>query len=293
LILKLQEYRMSTQQGTDNDLRHVTVLEEAHNLLKKTSTEQGQETANLQGKSVEMLTNAIAEMRTYGEGFIIVDQAPDLLDTAVIRNTNTKIVMRLPEGTDREITGLSMALDEYQVNELSKLPQGVAAVYQNNWQETILCSIPEYKFVDLPHNKHHQENNFDELHTLMLLLTCDERTTDLINSIVYSDAPAKIRRALIQNFDKRNVLFEWAMADYITNRFNWKIAFEGTSRPCNSIEELGEIMMTNLETEFPSFSQAEIGKIGYYICRKACEVFPDNPHIENIRVNFFKKRWLL
>ena len=45
-------------------LRHVTVLEEAHNLLRKTSAEQSQEGANLQGKSVEMLANAIAEMRT-------------------------------------------------------------------------------------------------------------------------------------------------------------------------------------------------------------------------------------
>ena len=45
------------------------------------------------GKSVEMLTNAIAEIRTFGEGFVIVDQAPDLLDTAAIRNTNTKILL--------------------------------------------------------------------------------------------------------------------------------------------------------------------------------------------------------
>ena len=35
-------------------------------------------------KSVEMLANAIAEMRTYGEGVIIADQAPGLLDMSVI-----------------------------------------------------------------------------------------------------------------------------------------------------------------------------------------------------------------
>ena len=34
------------------------------------------------GKSVEMLANSIAEMRTYGEGFVIADQAPGLLDMA-------------------------------------------------------------------------------------------------------------------------------------------------------------------------------------------------------------------
>ena len=93
LFLKLLEYRMSTATSENVPLKHITVLEEAHNLLKKTSTEQNQESSNLQGKSVEMLTNGIAEMRTYGEGFIIADQAPGLLDPAVIRNTNTKIVI--------------------------------------------------------------------------------------------------------------------------------------------------------------------------------------------------------
>lgn len=293
LVLKLQEYRMSTHKETDSNLSHVTVLEEAHNLLKKTSTEQGQETANLQGKSVEMLTNAIAEMRTYGEGFIIVDQAPDLLDTAVIRNTNTKIVMRLPEGTDREITGLSMALDENQVNELSKLPQGVAAVYQNNWQEAVLCAMPKFKFVDLPQNSKTQTTEYDECQTLKLLLGGGKMTSSLLHALVLSDAPAKVRRALIQNFEKNNIVFEWAMADYITSRFNWKNVFEGTNRSCNTIDELGELMLSNIEAEFPEFSPEETGKICYYICRKAHELFPTNTEIENVRVDFFKKRWLI
>lgn len=131
LVMKLQEYRMCSS-GMNSRLRHVTVLEEAHNLLRKTSAEQSQEGANLQGKSVEMLANAIAEMRTYGEGFIIADQAPGLLDMSVIRNTNTKIILRLPDEEDRKLVGKSAALKEAQIDELSKLPLGVAAVYQKS-----------------------------------------------------------------------------------------------------------------------------------------------------------------
>ena len=67
IVLKLQEYRMSKSKEINLPLRHLTVMEEAHNLLKKTSTEQIADTANLVGKSVEMITNAIAEIRTYGE----------------------------------------------------------------------------------------------------------------------------------------------------------------------------------------------------------------------------------
>lgn len=143
LVMKLQEYRMCSS-GMNSRLRHVTVLEEAHNLLRKTSAEQSQEGANLQGKSVEMLANAIAEMRTYGEGFIIADQAPGLLDMSVIRNTNTKIILRLPDEEDCKLVGKSAALKEAQIDELSKLPLGVAAVYQNEWPEAVLCKIEAY-----------------------------------------------------------------------------------------------------------------------------------------------------
>lgn len=147
LVMKLQEHRMrqASQGKTSNQgLRHVTVLEEAHNLLRKTSVSQSQEGANLQGKSVEMITNAIAEMRTYGEGFIIADQAPIMLDETVIRNTNTKIILRLPDGDDRELVGKAVALSDNQIQEIAKLPKGVAVVYQNDWVEAVLCQFEKF-----------------------------------------------------------------------------------------------------------------------------------------------------
>ena len=144
LVMQLQEYRM-TSGRLNADLMHVTVLEEAHHLLKRTAMEQSNETVNLLGKSVEMLGNAIAEMRTYGEGFIIADQAPGLLDMAVIRNTNTKIIMRLPDLSDRELVGKAAGLNDDQIIELSKLPLGVAAVYQNDWIEPVLCKVAHHR----------------------------------------------------------------------------------------------------------------------------------------------------
>ena len=141
LVLKLQEYRMATTSGMNLPLNHLTVLEEAHNLLKRSSAEQGGEGSNLTGKSVEMISNAIAEMRTYGEGFVIADQAPGLLDMAAIRDTNTKIIMRLPDLSDRELVGRAANLSDRQITELARLPKGVAAVYQNDWVEPVLCRV--------------------------------------------------------------------------------------------------------------------------------------------------------
>lgn len=90
---------------------------------------------------MEMLTNTIAEIRTYGEGFVIVDQSPSSVDIAAIKNTNTKIVLRTPEANDREAVGRSIGLTEDQVNEIAKLPSGVAVVYQNNWINPVLTMI--------------------------------------------------------------------------------------------------------------------------------------------------------
>lgn len=145
LVMRLGEYRMSENKGMNLPLRHVTVLEEAHNILKRTSTEQDPENPSLSGKSVELISNAIAEMRTYGEGFIIADQSPSAVDTSAIKNTNTKIVMRLPDEIDRRAAGKAAALTDEQISEIARLQKGVAAIYQNDWVEPVLCKINKFE----------------------------------------------------------------------------------------------------------------------------------------------------
>ena len=148
VVYSLNEYRMDQRKGSNRRLEHVTVLEEAHNLLKNTS---GQD-SDLIGKSVEMLTQTIAEIRTFGEGFIIVDQSPSSVDIAAIKNTNTKIVLRTPEANDREAIGRSMGLTEDQVNEIAKLPRGVAVVFQNNWISPVLTMINKAEGEERPYD---------------------------------------------------------------------------------------------------------------------------------------------
>ena len=145
LVLKLTEHRMANGLANNADLRHITVLEEAHNLLKNTSNSTGS-ASMVVAKSVEMICNSIAEMRSYGEGFVLVDQSPTSVDIAAIKNTNTKIVMRLPEMTDCEAIGHSISLDEQQTAELSKLRTGVAVVMQNDWCDAVLSQIDYYPF---------------------------------------------------------------------------------------------------------------------------------------------------
>lgn len=299
VILKLQEYRMANTKGMNLPLKHLTVLEEAHNLLRKTSEDQSQDSANLQGKSVEMLTNAIAEIRTYGEGFIIVDQAPNLLDTAAIRNTNTKIVLRLPEGTDRMITGAAMALKDPQIQELSKLPTGIAAVYQNDWQEAALCSLPLHTMeeteacagVSAALKQRRRELEDSVLHLLFQRNLDLETLDELKCKVLRTNVSAKIRKDIIQNLETRNSVYEWAVADFIKKNYSLAELYNGTeNEKWKTLEQLNEIMVANLKPEFEGFSDEEMLKVMYYVCRIQHELYPQYHEIERLRVDYLKER---
>ena len=142
LVMLMSEWRMVSTHGENLPLRHVTVIEEAHNLLKNLALDGGGHGgSNVAGKSIEMISNAIAEMRTYGEGFIIVDQSPGAVDISAIKNTNTKIVMRLPEQHDCETVGSAMGLDDRQKIEIAKLPPGHALVMQDGWMGAVMVRV--------------------------------------------------------------------------------------------------------------------------------------------------------
>lgn len=145
LVMRLSEHRITHTTGSNQKLHHVTVLEEAHNILKSSTHATSEDGGDITGKSVEMISNAIAEMRTYGEGFIIADQSPNAVDISAIRNTNTKIIMRLPEESDRRISGKSAAMKDTQLDEIARLPKGVAVIYQNDWIEPVLCKIGKFE----------------------------------------------------------------------------------------------------------------------------------------------------
>lgn len=177
LVMRLTEYRMSSEQ-MNSPLKHITVLEEAHNILKKTSTSQNMESSNILGKSVEMISNSIAEMRTYGEGFIIADQSPTNLDSSVIKNTNTKIIMKLPDEEDRVLVGKAVGLDDEQIADIFKLEKGLAVVHQNDWVESVLCKVQKYNGYEELYKKVCKiENNYSNIKRDLILLLLKYRVS--------------------------------------------------------------------------------------------------------------------
>ena len=144
LLIRLYEHRIT--EGKKNGLYHVTVLEEAHNILKRSSAMQhGEDSPSIGAKSVEVLTKCITELRFTGEGFIIADQSPGELDPTAMKNTSTKIVMRLQDAADQAAVEAALSLNPEQSAELSKLDNGVGVVFQEGWIEPVLTKFDFYK----------------------------------------------------------------------------------------------------------------------------------------------------
>lgn len=127
LLVQLYEYRKSQMSKGSKSLEHILMVEEAHRLLK--NVPEGGEGGNTRAKSVEFFCNMLAEIRTFGQGIMIADQIPTKLAPDTIKNTNLKIVHRTVAREDRETIGKAMNMREEQIEYLSSLRRGYAAVY--------------------------------------------------------------------------------------------------------------------------------------------------------------------
>ena len=272
LIMRLSEYRMTGANTPNSALKHLTVLEEAHNILKRVSTEQSQEGSNMAGKSVEMITNAIAEMRTYGEGFVIVDQSPTSVDKAAIKNTNTKIVMRLPDEDDRKVSGKAAGMNDKQIDEIAKLPTGVAVVYQNDSVSHVLCKIDRMENSRVIFNEQkdsilelNSENDINYIIEFLLAGQTEntQKAFDIIQiekSVRAFNMPSKVRMALldtIEEYKKNNHISLWNsvsiydLSSLLTDLLGIRKEFEKCVRQYCQSKELNKKLTDLVKTRVP------------------------------------------
>ncbi len=127
LLVNLLEYRRQ-QEDCQLEVRHLTLIEEAHRLLKNVQSGSG-ENADPRGAAVEFFCNLLAELRSKGQGFIVADQIPSKLAPDLVKNTNLKIVHRTVDAGERALIGGAMHMTEEQIDSLAALHQGIAAVY--------------------------------------------------------------------------------------------------------------------------------------------------------------------
>jgi DNA helicase HerA-like ATPase len=121
-------------------LRHLTVIEEAHRLLRQPPPGTGNGPA---AQATEMFADLLAEVRAYGEGLVIAEQIPAKLIPDVIKNTVVKIVHRLPAQDDRDAVGATMNLTASQSSYLVTLTPGEAAVFTDGMDYPLLVRMPD------------------------------------------------------------------------------------------------------------------------------------------------------
>lgn len=137
LIVGRLAEEMKLNHKRDTSFQHLTLIEEAHRLLSR-STGQGDDP---RAHAVGLFTNLLAEVRKYGEGLIIADQIPNKLAPEVIKNTNTKIVHRLFARDDKDAMGDAMGLDDEQKAFLSNLKPGEAIAFSGGWHKPVRVQI--------------------------------------------------------------------------------------------------------------------------------------------------------
>jgi DNA helicase HerA-like ATPase len=146
ILVYLYEYR--NVKGSSDNLIHVTLIEEAHRLLAKTLTADGNpDFNNPKSKAVEFFCNMISEIRSYGEGFIIAEQIPSKIVPDVIKNSSTKIIHKLVANDDKTVIANSMNFREGQEQFFTILEaeKGQAVIFSDNTVNPIIVKIPEFK----------------------------------------------------------------------------------------------------------------------------------------------------
>ena len=301
LIMRLNEYRMTSCTEMNAPLRHVTVLEEAHNILRRTSTEQSEEGSNVAGKSVEMIANSIAEMRTYGEGFIIADQSPSAVDISAIRNTNTKIIMRLPDEQDRQLAGKAAALKENQLDEIARLPKGVAVVYQNDWVEPVLCKIGKFDGEEKPYVHKRTLDNIKTASGEKLLLqnllkkeegeSLELNIQQLRQILLRLPVPTKTKIAALKALQKNGRCTQKDIQAVVYDLVCTSVV-EKELDNVESIEEWRDVIVYSGNVELSDLSRNVQNQIGELILREQIERF-DRPETYLTQWQEFCKRKVL
>jgi hypothetical protein len=137
LVRLVEHLRLRQRHGDHRDgLRHLSVFEEAHRLLRRSDQ------AGPAAHAVETFAGLLAEIRAYGEGLIVAEQIPSKLVPDVIKNTAVKIVHRLPAKDDRDAVGATMNITDAQSQFLVTLTPGEGAVFTDGMDYPTWSACP-------------------------------------------------------------------------------------------------------------------------------------------------------
>jgi len=214
ILIRLYEYYEGKLSPETGQLNHVTLIEEAHRLLRNVSMDQGGEvTANPKGKAIEVFANILSEIRAYGEGILIAEQIPTKLTPDAIKNTNLKIIHRLVAKDDREMVGNTMNLDKYQIRKLSTLQTGEAVLYSEGLSKAVFIKV---KKSDIEHRILSQSMNIKKI-----MSNFWDKNSHLFNAMLFCEkCPIKKKYPSVCSINKNEVQDNSLLIESYTRLFN-------------------------------------------------------------------------
>lgn len=129
LLLSLATWSRARQRTVTRPVEHVLVLEEAHRVLPEVQNlTVDPERGSARVASSQLLTSMLAEVRSFGEQVIVVDQSPSKVSSDVVRNTNLKIVHRTVSADDQQTMAAAVGLPAKDAALLGSLARGQAVI---------------------------------------------------------------------------------------------------------------------------------------------------------------------
>lgn len=129
LLLALATWARARKRDVKRPVEHLLVLEEAHRVLSDVQDLSADpERGSAKNASSQLLTSMLAEVRSYGEQVIVVDQSPSKVASDVVRNTNLKIVHRTVADDDQKTMAAAVGVPEYEAAMFGSLSRGQAVI---------------------------------------------------------------------------------------------------------------------------------------------------------------------
>jgi hypothetical protein len=133
------------QRDLEKELKHVVLIEEAHNVVGRGENQGSADRANPQEVAIRFFTRMLAEMRAWGEGIIVADQLPTAIASEAVKNTKVKIMHKLGSTDDRKFMGETMNLNEAQYEQVVSLPPGQSLYFSGDESRSRLIVEPNFK----------------------------------------------------------------------------------------------------------------------------------------------------
>ena len=143
---------VKTTPWSGQGVRLVVVLEEAHNLVGRSTDARPSEVhADPKAFAAEFVCRMLAELRALGVAIIIVDQLPSAVAPEVIKNTASKLAFRQVDLEDREQLGATMLFGPLEMEEVARLQPGEAYFHTEGYFSPRRIRAPHIEAeLDLP-----------------------------------------------------------------------------------------------------------------------------------------------